>query len=374
MPFANVSSGGFANSAGLYDYVGGAVSSTLQGPVRAGSATPAARSRRAPTSTATSPSATSGGTDCTTPGTGGGGNTHASRTQFYHLNRAKEVGRGWLNRPWLNEQLTANVNIADTCNAYWNGSTVNFFRSGGGCGNTGEIAAVSLHEYGHGLDSNDGNGGSPENGTGETYGDFTAALATHSSCIGSRLPGHQLRRLRRPLHGLHGRARHRLGQAHREHPAHGGQLHPAAVPDEPHRLRRPVQPGRALRVLRLVGGALGLRQPRPAVAGVGRRLDDRRPALVPVARPRPPAPSSAPRAATFTSNGCNTGSLWKTMRAVDDDDGNLANGTPNSAALFAAFNRHGIACTTDTGANVSFRGCTPPAVAGARADCRETTR
>ncbi len=50
------------------------------------------------------------------------------------------------------------------------------------------------------------------------------------------------------------------------------------------------------------------------------------------------------------------------MRAVDDDDGNLANGTPHSANLYAAFNRHGIACTTDAGANTNFRGCTPPAV------------
>jgi hypothetical protein len=49
------------------------------------------------------------------------------------------------------------------------------------------------------------------------------------------------------------------------------------------------------------------------------------------------------------------------MRAVDDDDGNLANGTPHGGALFAAFNRHGIACTTDTGASTTFRGCTPPA-------------
>ncbi|HEV7517608.1 MAG TPA: hypothetical protein VGR07_15010, partial [Thermoanaerobaculia bacterium] len=64
---------------------------------------------------------------------------------------------------------------------------------------------------------------------------------------------------------------------------------------------------------------------------------------------------------TFTSNGCAAGNWWKTMRAVDDDDGNLTNGTPHSAALFAAFNRHGMACTTDAGASTSFNGCTPPA-------------
>jgi hypothetical protein len=49
------------------------------------------------------------------------------------------------------------------------------------------------------------------------------------------------------------------------------------------------------------------------------------------------------------------------MRAVDDDDGNLSNGTPHGGALFAAFNRHLIACTTDAGASTTFSGCTPPA-------------
>src|SRR5262249_5892216 len=47
--------------------------------------------------------------------------------------------------------------------------------------------------------------------------------------------------------------------------------------------------------------------------------------------------------------------------AVDDDNGNLNDGTPHGGALFAAFNRHLIACTTDAGANTTFAGCTPPA-------------
>jgi hypothetical protein len=49
------------------------------------------------------------------------------------------------------------------------------------------------------------------------------------------------------------------------------------------------------------------------------------------------------------------------FRAVDDDNGNLNDGTPHGGALFAAFNRHSIACTTDTGASTTFAGCTPPA-------------
>jgi len=47
-------------------------------------------------------------------------------------------------------QLTSNVNINKDCNAYFDGS-VNFFRSGGGCNNSGRIADVEYHEWGHGF-------------------------------------------------------------------------------------------------------------------------------------------------------------------------------------------------------------------------------
>ena len=57
---------------------------------------------------------------------------------------------------WIDSKVTANMNINQTCNAFWNGSSVNFYRSGGGCSNTGEIAAVFLHEWGHGMDTNTG--------------------------------------------------------------------------------------------------------------------------------------------------------------------------------------------------------------------------
>jgi hypothetical protein len=46
--------------------------------------------------------------------------------------------------------LPTNVNINNTCNAYWNGSSVNFFRAGGGCNNTA-YEEVAAHEYGHGF-------------------------------------------------------------------------------------------------------------------------------------------------------------------------------------------------------------------------------
>jgi hypothetical protein len=127
---------------------------------------------------------TSGGTDCVTPGFGGDGNTHASRSGFYELNRIKEMARAQLpSNTWLQGRLTANMNINNTCNAFWNGSTVNFYRAGGGCANTGEIAGVFDHEWGHGMDANDVVGGIA-GPSGEGIADIYTALRLNDSCIG----------------------------------------------------------------------------------------------------------------------------------------------------------------------------------------------
>ena len=44
------------------------------------------------------------------------------------------------------------------------------------------------------------------------------------------------------------------------------------------------------------------------------------------------------------SDGCSAGSWFHKLRVIDDNDGNLTNGTPHAAAIFAAFDRHKIAC------------------------------
>ncbi len=127
---------------------------------------------------------TSPGTDCATPGFGGPGNTHASRTSFYELNKIVEMARGQLpTSSWLQSRVTANVNILGTCGAHWTGSAVNFYRSGGGCVNTGENAAVIDHEWGHGLDQNDATPGISAP-SGEGIADVYTALRLNTSCIG----------------------------------------------------------------------------------------------------------------------------------------------------------------------------------------------
>jgi|CXWL01.1.fsa_nt_gi hypothetical protein len=358
-PFTNISSGGFTNSAGVYTFLGGAVSSSLQGQyVTISDACGAISESGDPDGIIAFGS--SAGTDCTTPGHGGAGNTHSARTQFYHLNRAKETARGWLNRAWLTQQLTANVDINLTCNAFWNGSTVNFYRSGGGCGNTGEIEAVSLHEYGHGLDSNDGNGSPPDNGTGESYGDFTAALSTHSSCIGSGFRATNCSGYSNACTSCTGVrdidwAKHVANTAHtvanftQTNCPNSGTGYIGPCGKEGHCESYVSSealwdfPSRDL--------------PSPGTGSAWAVVDR----LWYLSRSTSTGAFSCTTGATYTSNGCGAGSFWKSMRAIDDDDGNLANGTPNSAALYAAFDRHGIACTSDAGANVSFRGCTQPA-------------
>lgn len=51
----------------------------------------------------------------------------------------------------LDYSMPCRVNINQTCNAFWDGLGINFFREGGGCENTANIADVIYHEYGHGV-------------------------------------------------------------------------------------------------------------------------------------------------------------------------------------------------------------------------------
>ncbi len=51
----------------------------------------------------------------------------------------------------INYSMPCVVNINNTCNAFWDGTGVNFFLAGNGCPNTGQMPSVVYHEYGHGI-------------------------------------------------------------------------------------------------------------------------------------------------------------------------------------------------------------------------------
>ena len=361
MPFADLSTGDFADAAGRFNFSGAPVSSTLSGRYVGISDTCGPIAQNASAAGRISFGA-SVGTDCATPGFGGAGNTHAARTQFYHLNRIKQVARGWLpGNPWMDRQLLARVNFPGSCNAYWNGDDVVFLRSGDGCGNTGEIPEISLHEYGHGFDENDGSGPSPDPGTAESYADITAALTLRSSCIGRGFYSSNCNGYGDSCTACTGVrdidwARHASNTPHTV--ANFTQLH-----CEPEQFGGGPCGGDGHCESYVVSEAIwdlaarDLPSPGSAAAWtVAERLWylSRQTATSAFT-----CDTSTP---TWTSNGCGTGSLWRVLRFADDDDGNLANGTPHSCHLFAAFDRHGLACASDAGANVCFSGCTPPAV------------
>ncbi|MCB9689982.1 MAG: hypothetical protein H6735_33385, partial [Alphaproteobacteria bacterium] len=51
----------------------------------------------------------------------------------------------------MSVDLVSNVNVNQSCNAYYDGRSVNFFRSSNQCNNTGQIADIEYHEWGHGF-------------------------------------------------------------------------------------------------------------------------------------------------------------------------------------------------------------------------------
>jgi hypothetical protein len=62
--------------------------------------------------------------------------------------------------PTVSTQTNAfliNANLAQTCNAYFSGNTINFYLAGGGCANTA-FGSVVHHEYGHNVVAKGGSG------------------------------------------------------------------------------------------------------------------------------------------------------------------------------------------------------------------------
>lgn len=72
-----------------------------------------------------------------------------------------------------------NVNLNSTCNAFYDGSSINFYRAGGGCNNTG-FGTVVHHEYGHHLVAVAGSG---QDQYGEGFGDVMGVLITESPLL-----------------------------------------------------------------------------------------------------------------------------------------------------------------------------------------------
>jgi trimeric autotransporter adhesin len=353
------------NSAGVYDYTGLAPTTTLTGPFVDVFDNCGALSATSATGDIDL-GGTNGQHDCTIGNGGGPGNTSASRSAFYEVNKLAEQARGWLpSNVWLQSRLGANLNIPQTCNAFWNGSTINFYRSGGGCGNTGEIAAIFDHEWGHGLDDNDANG--VISNSGEGYADIAAILRLQTSCVGHGFSigatpgacgltadGTGPNRNENQLGGLHcdldcSGVRDADWDKHADHAPDtalgfvctqcgtgtgpcGRQVHCAAAPAR--------QAAWDLVTRDLVAPPFGLDSQSAFL--LGNRIFYQGSGNI-----------GAWHACTCgaSSSGCGATNGYIQWLAADDDNGSLNDGTPHMTALFAAFDRHGIACSVPAPVN-----------------------
>ncbi len=309
---------------------------------------------------------TSSGTDCAVPAGASSGNTHASRTAYYHLNRMREMALGQVpGNSWLQSQVPSVVNFPSallSCNAFWDGLGVNFFTRDSTlpCANTGELAGVVAHELAHGFDDNDANGlvSNPAEGIADVF----AALYLNDSCIGRGFfegascdPGDgdpckascdgareidYDERLSGDPHDvafIDASCPPGLGDAG---PC-GGAIHceGAVVSEAAWDLWNRDLPDAGF-------GAESSREVATRLYYLGSET---------VGQWFQCTPGSG------AGDGCNADGGYLGLLAADDDNGSLADGTPHMTAIAAAFGRHGIACGTPT---VRDSGCVgAPAVA-----------
>jgi len=374
-PFADYGSG-YADAAGAFPGTTG--TSTMAGPTSGAPGGVAISDvcgaiSRSASGTGLIDFGTSAGTDCTSPGFGGAGNTHAARTQYWNVTAIKMKANSYLpSNTWLQGQLTDNVNINQHCNAYWSSwsQDVNFFESGNytppgssttyTCANTGELPGVSLHEWGHGMDEHDGSGVGTDNVPLEARADWTALLQTHQSCTGS---GFYQNIAPLPSYGTNcdgtgnactactgvrdaDYAQHATptpwtpqnkgtvwGTAHC---SGGSYFGPCGWEDH-------CESGVATQALWDFVNRDLVAAPTSLDSVSAWQLADR---LFYSGMPSSTDMYTCTGGATKVSDGCSAGSLYAVMRSIDDDGDGTANGTPHAAAIFAALNRHGIACGT----------------------------
>ncbi len=225
----------------------------------------------------------------------------AARMAAFHINAVRKFVRSLDASNKLidiDKQITSVVNVASTCNANWDGSKVNFYASGGGCGNTGEIADVIYHEYGHAVNQfmyTRLRGSSMSNGTlGEATADILANMLRDDAHIGIGFV----------VNGANeGIIRN----------SDNSRVYPRDIVNEIH------DDGMIL---------------------TGAVWDMRKAIGIDAAR------TLTHKVKYGTPDGVAAGEVFADyfieMLVADDDDGNLANGTPHSADIIPAFIKHGI--------------------------------
>jgi len=212
--------------------------------------------------------------------------------------------------------LTTNVNLTNTCNAFWNGSSINFFRFGGGCNNTAYEEVVA-HEFGHGFHSwfhGSTNPGGFSEGIGDHLGILVASRDDAGNAIATqRAMGRNFRTTGAVVRDY----RPGGGANNTQWPCTGCEVHKAGE---------------------VWGGFIcDLRD--NLIASLG---------LAPAAET-----CEIITIAQYTRNPANMDSGVMGTFLQDDNDGNLLNGTPNFRDIALAADRHALPRPPDP-QNLSF--------------------
>jgi len=241
--------------------------------------------------------------------------------------------------PWLDDPVNCKTNVNATCNASWGANTINMYRAGNGCGNTGQIQGVVVHEWGHGFDQNDGGG---SDNASEAYADVVAIFESRQSCMGR---------------GFH------VGQTCSGYGDNCLTCTGIREMDwDARENHTPATPGGFLTTYCSSGGGPCAKEvhcesyvPSEAIFDLATRdlpaMDIDPDTAWQLAerlwyQSRPGSGGDIYDCTLPDSDSCNVGSWYHQLRVQDDDDGDLGNGTPHAAAIFAAFDRHDIACGT----------------------------
>lgn len=286
------------------------------------------------------------------------GNTAAARTAYYHVNRAAEAARFYAPaNAWLQDTVVVNVNDPLSCNAFWNGEIV-MRGAGDGCGNMGEIRGILVHEWGHGHDHNDGGGSDSPS---EAYADVMALFAGRDSCIARGWYDDG-----RTCEGWGNACVTCTGVRDLDWAAREWGV-PSTIPG----FVGPQCP-------QSIGGSPCNRQSHCEGHVVGETMYDLATRDLPASGLDPATSWQVAERLWYASRqgsggnmyfcifpnvySCGATALQQRLLAADDDDGDLTNGTPHAGAIFAAFDRHGLACgAVDDPENTSTSSCVAPA-------------
>ncbi len=113
---------------------------------------------------------------------------------YYHVNKVHDYMKFRLPTfTGMDYVLPTNIDVNGSCNAFYNGSSINFYAASSGCPSLAAYADVIYHEYGHGINdrfySANGAGTMYNGGLNEGYADVWSFLITNNPVLGQGAVG-----------------------------------------------------------------------------------------------------------------------------------------------------------------------------------------